>query len=107
MPCPDGRYGAALFREAVNNFEMYDAITCSYAAPMGELVVGTIVYAGFGLNIFVRTGSVMIPFVLLLILGGTILAQMFAVINSLVGLIVLIAAPLVVSMLVFSIDRRT
>lgn len=107
MACPSGsRFTAEMFQTAFENFELWDAMFCGYAGPLGEVLVGTIIYSAFALNIFLRTDSVMIPFVLAMILGGTILAQMFAIINAFVGLIILIAAPLVISALVFSVDRR-
>lgn len=107
MACPDGsRYTSEMFQTAMENFDLWDSMFCAYGTPMGELVVGTVLYSAIGLNIFLRTESVMIPFVLMLVLGGTILAQMFAIIGSFVGLLVLIVAPLVISMLVFTVDQR-
>lgn len=106
VSCPDGRYTAELFEAAMAEFELFNAITCSFGAPLGVTVVGTLFYSGVGLNIFLRTGSIMIPFVLALILGGTILAQMFAIINSVVTIIILFAAPLVMSGLIFAVDRQ-
>jgi hypothetical protein len=107
MACPDGRFGADLFIAAMNNFELWEAMFCPFAGPLGQLIVGTIVYSGFGLNIFIRTGSMIIPFVLILLLGATVLAQMMAIISTFAGLIVLFAAPLVVTALVFTLDIRT
>lgn len=105
MSCPDGRFGPDLFQEAMQEFDLWQALFCAYGAPLGELVVGSVLYTAIGLNIFIRTGSLIIPFVLILILGGTILAQMFAVINSVVGLVVLFSAPIIISAIVFSLDR--
>lgn len=107
MACPvDGRFTAELFREAMDGLDLWQFAFCAYGSPLGELVVGTVVYAGVALNIFIRTGSIMIPFVLALILGGTIFAQAFAIINAFVALIILIAAPVVMTALVMSVGRR-
>lgn len=107
MACPDGaRYAGDAFITAMENLDLWEALFCPYATPLGELAVGSIVYAGFALNIFIRTGSVIVPFILVLLLGGTILAQVYAVISAFAALIILIAAPLVVSALVFLLDRR-
>lgn len=106
MACPDGRYAAEMFNEAMQNFELWDAIICSYAGPTSSLVVGTVLYSGIGLNIFLRQGSVIIPFVLVLILGGTILGQMFGVISSFAALVILIVPPLILSGLILALDRR-
>jgi len=106
VECPDGRYTSELFQTAMENFDLWKGMFCAYGAPLGELVVGTVLYAAVGLNIFIRTESVMIPFVLALILGGTILGQMFAVINSFVAIIILFAAPVVVSALIVTMEKR-
>lgn len=107
MACPvDGRYTADLFQMAMENFDLWEAGFCAYGAPLGELVVGSIVYIGFGLNIFIRTGSLIIPFILVLILGGTILAQMFAIVSAFAGLIILLIAPVLITLIVVLIDRQ-
>lgn len=107
MSCPvDGRFTADLFQQAMDSFDLWEFAFCAYGSPLGELVVGTVIYAGVALNIFIRTGSVMIPFVLALILGGTVFAQAFAIINAFVALVILIAAPVVMTALVMSVGRR-
>jgi len=105
MPCGSGRWVPDSFGAAMEAFDLWEALFCAYGAPLGELVVGSILYAGVGLNIFIRTGSVMIPFVLALVLGGTVLAQVFAIINTFVGIIILVTAPLIISMWVYRLDR--
>lgn len=106
MACPDAaRYTADSFQAAIENMSLWDAAFCPYATPLGELAVGSIVYSAFALNIFIRTGSMMIPFILVLILGGTILAQVYAVIGTIAGAVILISAPLIISGIVFLIDR--
>lgn len=106
VECPDGRYSAELFHAAMEEFAVFEAVTCTYGAPLGVMVVGTLFYSGVALNIFLRTGSVMIPFVLALVLGGTIFAQMFAIINAFVAIIILLAAPMVMAGLIFLVDRQ-
>lgn len=107
MPCPSGdRYTAEMFQTAMNDFDLWEAMFCIFATSMGEAVVGTLVYSAFGLAIFARTGSLIIPFVLLLILGGTILSQMLGIIGSFAGLIILVVAPLLVTGLIVMVDRR-
>jgi len=107
MPCPvDGRFTAALFKEAVRNFDLWQAGFCAYGAPLGELVVGTIFYTAVSINIFLRTGSLIIPFVLFMILGGIVGGQMLGVINTVAGLIILMSAPVVVTAIVVMLSRR-
>jgi hypothetical protein len=106
MACPDGsRYNDAL-NALDNGFDIWEAAFCTYAVPAGELVVGLLFYGAVSLGIFVRTGSAMIPFILVLILGGTILAQMAAIVSQFAAVIILIAAPIIISILVFQLDRR-
>lgn len=106
MACPEGaRFTAQAFRTAVENFDLWDAGFCGYATPLGELTVGTLFYGAVSLNIFLRTGSLIIPFILVLILGGVVLAQVYAVINSFAGLLIVVAAPIIATTLVYAVDR--
>lgn len=107
MACPEGaRFTSEMFQTAMEGFGLWDALYCTYATPLGTLLVGTVVYSGFGLNIFLRTGSLIIPFVLLMILGGTVLSQMLGIVGTFAGLIILTVAPLVLTGLVMMLDRR-
>lgn len=106
MACPSGRFGPDLFEAAFSNFDLWEAMICPFAGPTSMLIVGTILYSGVGLNIFLRQGSVIVPFILALILGGTILGQTIGVISSFAALLILIVPPLIVSALIFAVDRR-
>lgn len=105
MACPSSgpRYTEAL--DAISNFQLWDAVFCTYAVPAGAEVVGLLFYGAISLGIFIKTGSVIIPFILILILGGTVLAQMMAVISSFAAIIVLLGAPIVITLLVIKLDR--
>lgn len=104
MSCPSGdRY--TQFAEAMANFELWSLFYCSYATPLGEAVVGTLFYGAVSLGIFIRTGRIAIPAVLFIILGSTILAQMLAVITPFVALVVLLAAPVTATAIIWGIDR--
>lgn len=59
--------------EYLANWEFMKAITCTYANAAGILVTGLLVYGAVGLSIYIRTNSVVIPFVLLLTTGGAVL----------------------------------
>lgn len=106
MSCGTGRFSAELFLKAMEDLDLWRAFFCPYAAPLGDLTVGTVVYLAFMLGIYIRTQSVMIPFILLLVFGGTVLAQMFAVISAPVAMLILIVPPLVVTAAIFLVDRR-
>jgi hypothetical protein len=94
------------FQTAMENLALWDAFVCPYAAPLGLVVVGTLIYSAFALNIFVRTESLIIPFVLVLLLGGTVLGQMVGVVGTFAAVIILVVAPLVVSALIFLLDTK-
>lgn len=107
MACPEGaRYTTELFKNATEALDLWELGTCAYGTPLGEAAVGSIVYSGIALHIFIRTGSVMLPFVLALTLGGTVLAQMFAVIGVFAAALILLTVPVVLTAYVYLLDRR-
>lgn len=107
MPCPSGRFTADAFRTAMENFELWKAAFCPYGAPLGELVVGTLIYGAFALQLFIRTGSVILPFILMMILGATVLGQMLGVIGAFAGIVILVVPPLIATAMVYLMDSRT
>lgn len=67
--CPTGVSGMGHLR----NFAFLKAVVCTYASVAGILVTGLFVYGAVSLSLYIRTGSVVIPAVLLLLTGGAIL----------------------------------
>lgn len=61
--------------EYLLNFEIIKAFSCTYANVVGMLVLGLVVYTAVALSIYIRTGSAVIPFVLLLVTGGATMSQ--------------------------------
>jgi len=61
--------------ELLLDFEFISAFTCTYANVVGFFVLATVVYGAVSLSIYIRTGSVIIPFVLLLTTGGATMSQ--------------------------------
>jgi len=61
--------------EYLTNFEFIKGFTCTFADSMGLLVFGMLVYGGISMSIYIRTGSAMLPLVLLLITGGVTMTQ--------------------------------
>lgn len=57
----------------LTNFEFIKAFTCTYADTIGLLVTGLFVFGAVGLATYIRTDSVVIPTVLVLVAGGAIL----------------------------------
>lgn len=67
------------FGDYITNFEFIKAPTCTYANETGWLVMGLLVYGGISLSIYIRTDSMVIPTVLLLVVGGAVMAQVAAI----------------------------
>lgn len=70
--CEGGKKGY----EYVLDFEFFEAVPCTYAnAPaLGTVAaVGLLVWFGVGGSLYLRTGSVVLPFGLLFLAGGAIL----------------------------------
>lgn len=61
--------------EHLLNFEFIKAFTCTYANVAGLLVVGVLVYGAVASSIYIRTGSVVIPAILVLLTGGAVMGQ--------------------------------
>ena len=104
MPCPSGGKFTG-FEAAFNSLDIWRATYCMYATPMSEAVVGTLFYGAVSLAIFIKTESIGIPAILFIILGGTILAQMLAVVTPFVALIVLLGAPIAATGIIWTLDR--
>lgn len=106
MSCPSGeRFTVEAFQRAFESLDLWQALYCTYAVPIPAAVVGSLFYGAVSLAIFIRTGSIGIPAVLFIILGGTILAEMMAVVTPFVALVVLVSAPLAATAIIWSIDR--
>lgn len=67
------------FAEYLRSFEFIKAFTCSYFDAAGVLTVGLMVYGAIALSIYIRTGSIIIPVVLLLLTGGAVMTQIAGV----------------------------
>ena len=57
------------------DFEFWSAFTCPYANSVGFLTLGLIVYGAVAIPSYLVTNSIIIPFVLLLIIGPVVMAQ--------------------------------
>lgn len=71
-------------------FDFVEAITCTYANSASLAIVGLIVFTAVGGSIYIRTGSLIIPFGILLLAGGAVLSQMAAVATPVAVLLLLI-----------------
>lgn len=82
---------------AIGDGSFVAGFLCPYIDVIGLLGFGLLIYGAMATMIFIRTGSVVIPFVLLIILGGPILAQVASIgiaVATVVILLVLGGVPL-------------
>lgn len=84
--CPSGQTAAEAFKQ----FEFVQAILCEYTAPAGLLPVGMIVFGAVAASIYVRTGSPIIPFGLLLLTGGVVMSTVSGVAVGFATILVLL-----------------
>lgn len=75
--------------EALRNYAFGDAFVCPYWDTVGQLATGLLVWGGISLAIYIKTGSIIIPYILLLLLGGVVLQQVASVAVTISGVIVL------------------
>jgi hypothetical protein len=66
------------FRTRLLDWQFFEAFTCQYADSVGFLTTGMIVYGGMLISIYLTTGSLVLPAVLLLLVGGAIIGQLAA-----------------------------
>lgn len=59
--------------EMLVDFKFIEAFACTYANTVGMLVLGLLVFGAVTLSIYIRTGSAVIPFVLVMLTGGATL----------------------------------
>lgn len=93
------------FNDHLTNFEFIKAVTCLYADTAGFFVVGMLVYGAVGLSIYIRTGSVMIPAILLLLTGGAIIPQIASPGVALAAIIVMASGAGVFAFLYYRYSR--
>lgn len=91
--CTEGKDGV----DYITDFEFMAAVGCPYFDVAGLLVVGTLVYGAIAGSIYIRTGSVIIPFGLLFLTGGVVMAQVASVAVGLATAVVLLVGGGVVA----------
>jgi hypothetical protein len=89
----------------LTDFEFIKAFTCTYANAVGLLVVGVFVYGAISTSIYIRTNSVLIPFVLLLLTGGAVMTQLASIATALATLLLLATGAGVITLLWYQYSR--
>lgn len=87
------------------NFEFIKAISCTYANAAGLLVTGLMVYGAISLAIYIRTDSVTIPAVLVLLTGGAVLSQVAAPAMAVATVLVLTTGAGTITILYYRYSR--
>lgn len=64
------------FADYLHQFDFVPAVVCSYSNRLTLPLLAMMVYAGVAVPIYLRTDSILIPFVLLLLTGGATVGQM-------------------------------
>lgn len=95
MVCEAGLSGV----EYLMDFEFLQAVTCTYADAAGLAVVGTMVLGGIAASIYIRTGSLLIPFGLVLMTGGATMTFVAGPLLGLVTVMLLLLASGIVTIL--------
>jgi len=83
--------GSSVF-DYVINFEFIKAITCPYANAAGFAVTALLVYGAISLVVYIRTDSLVVPFILLVVTGGAVLTQLPAV-SAPIAVVLLLGVP--------------
>lgn len=97
--------GGGGFVDYVTGFEFFKAVGCTYINPLGLAFTAMLVYGGVAIPITLRTDSVMIPTILLLLTGGATFATISSPAVSLGTIALIFAGPAVITLLLFQYAR--
>jgi len=93
--CTDG----AGFTDYLGDFEFINAFTCTASELGGGFAtVATLIMGGVALSIYIRTGSVALPAVLVLLTGGGILSLLAPPAITLAAILVLLFGAVVLTL---------
>jgi len=56
--------------ERLLDFEFFEAFACTYTQAVGLFQVGLLLYGAIGLAYYIRTGSPVLPMIVILVTGG-------------------------------------
>lgn len=93
------------FADYMTNFQFVEGVTCVYADVTGFLVLGLIVYTGVAGVSYIRTGSMVMPFILMLLIGGAVISQMASISLAYVVVLMLLIPAGLVAYLYFKFAR--
>lgn len=93
------------FAENIENFEFVEAFVCQYGNTTGFTVLALFVWSAVSSSIYIRTGSFLLPFGLLLMVGGAALSQMASVAAPFAVLLILVVPSAVTVYLYITYSR--
>lgn len=93
------------FVDYISEFEFWKAVTCPYANEVGFLTLGLFVYGSISVPIYLTTGSIIVPAVLLLLVGGAVLTQVAAPATPIAVLVLLGAGAGAIGLLYLRFSR--
>lgn len=99
--CGAGREG----QEYLTDFEFIKAFTCTYADQLGFFITFMFVYSGVALSIFIHTGSMIIPLLLLLLVGGPILGMVVGPITAIATILLLVGGAGIMTLIYHRYSR--
>lgn len=89
----------------VTNFEFFKAFSCAYIGSVGIALTATLVYGAIAIPIQLRTDSVMIPVVLLLLTGGATFATIAGPAVSIGTILLILAGPGAITLALYAYSR--
>lgn len=91
--------------EYLLDFQFIQAFVCTFAAPMGFLVIGLLAWGAISLSYYIRQGSMIIPTVLLFLIGGVALSQTASIAQAAVVLLILVIPAGAIALLYYRYSR--
>lgn len=92
-------------KEYLYDLQFLQAFVCTFAAPMGFLVIGLLAWGAISLSYYIRQGSMIIPTVLLFLVGGVALAQTASIAQAAVVLLILVIPAGAAALLYYRYSR--
>jgi hypothetical protein len=89
----------------VGESRFFEAVSCFLIDPVGIPLLAMIVYGAVAIPIQLRTGSVTIPAVLLLLTGGATFTAISAPATSIATIVLIMTVPGAVTLLLYAYSR--
>lgn len=101
MACGD----YATYWEFLINGAFFDAIYCPFGDLLGGVVVALLFFAPLAMGMYIFSGSIILPFVLFLILGSVVVAQLPGAAATVAGAIALLVIAVAGSAMILKVNK--